>query len=298
LSRAIWLASYPKSGNTWFRLLAANLRAKVPVDINAFPEPGGIASARAWFDDMMLFPSGLLTHEECDRLRPSLYEAMARDGWPIGEDVVERQTLFIKTHDAWTHTADGLPLLGRRPVAVGAILIVRDPRDVAPSLANHGGQTIDQSIDFMADAEGCFCGRTDRQHSQLRQQLPGWSGFNRSWLDQREIPVHVVRYEDLHADTEGVLLQALSFAGLEAAREEVRRAVEFASFGILQAQERRSGFREAPPGRSGPFFRRGEVAGWRHELTPAQSARIEGDHAEMMDRLGYVEVPATKAVAG
>jgi hypothetical protein len=292
LSRGVWLASYPKSGNTWFRLLAANLRADAPVDINALPEQGGIASARAWFDDMMLFPSGLLTHEECDRLRPGLYEAMAQEGWPSGEEpAAPDQTLFIKTHDAWTCTAQGVPLLGRRPAAKAAILIVRDPRDVAPSLANHSGQTIDQSIDFMADPEGVFCGRSDRQHGQLRQQLPGWSGFNRSWLDQREIPVHLVRYEDLHADTAGAFSRALAFAGFAATQDEVRRAVEFASFGVLQAQELRNGFREAPPRRSGPFFRRGEVAGWRHELATAQAARIEESHAEMMGRLGYIRTP-------
>ena len=49
MTRTIWLASYPKSGNTWFRMLVANLSAKdgKPVDINDLPERGGIASARA-----------------------------------------------------------------------------------------------------------------------------------------------------------------------------------------------------------------------------------------------------------
>ena len=67
--RTVWLASYPKSGNTWFRMLVANLRQDAPIDINDLPESGGIASARAWFDHTMLFESGLLTHEECDALR-------------------------------------------------------------------------------------------------------------------------------------------------------------------------------------------------------------------------------------
>src|SRR5207248_10417657 len=62
LRRTFWLASYPKSGNTWFRLLVANLRQDKPVDINDLPEHSGIASARGLFDNVMLFPSGLLTH--------------------------------------------------------------------------------------------------------------------------------------------------------------------------------------------------------------------------------------------
>ena len=54
MTRTIWLASYPKSGNTWFRMLVANLSAKDgnPVDINQLPERGGIASARGPFDHL------------------------------------------------------------------------------------------------------------------------------------------------------------------------------------------------------------------------------------------------------
>ena len=83
MTRTIWLASYPKSGNTWFRMLVANLSAKdgKPVDINDLPERGGIASARGPFDHLTLIDSGLLTHDEIDCLRPRVYEELAR-----GED--------------------------------------------------------------------------------------------------------------------------------------------------------------------------------------------------------------------
>ena len=77
--RTVWLASYPKSGNTWFRMLVANLRQPAPVDINDLPETGGIASARVWFDHTMLFESGLLTHEETDALRPLVYAEIKRN---------------------------------------------------------------------------------------------------------------------------------------------------------------------------------------------------------------------------
>jgi aryl sulfotransferase len=72
MMRTIWLASYPKSGNTWFRMLAANLSAQngKPVDINNLPERGGIASARGPFDYLSPLDSSLLTHDEIDCLRP------------------------------------------------------------------------------------------------------------------------------------------------------------------------------------------------------------------------------------
>jgi len=290
LKKTWWLASYPKSGNTWFRLLVANLRQDAPVDINALPRQGGIASARAWFDNAMLFPSGLLTHEECDRLRPRVYASIAQGH---EENAEERETAidgirFMKTHDAWTYTSDGEPLLGGRKGADGAILIVRDPRDVAPSLANHGTKPIDESISFMSRADASFGGERDRQPIQLRQQLPGWSGYNRTWLDQVDVPVHLVRYEDLQADTGGTFRSALAFAGVEISAEEAARAARFADFAELRKQEIDRGFREAPrtqPG--GGFFRRGVSGAWLDELTSDQVARIEADHAAMMRRLGY-----------
>jgi hypothetical protein len=78
--RTVWLASYPKSGNTWLRMLIANLSAvdDRPVDINDLPERGGIGSARGPFDYLTLVDSSLLTHDEIDALRPRVYEELAR----------------------------------------------------------------------------------------------------------------------------------------------------------------------------------------------------------------------------
>lgn len=290
MSDYVWLASYPKSGSTWFRMLLANLDADRPVDINALRGRGGIASARSRFDEMLLIPSGLLTHDECDRLRPLVYREMARSGSDRTLEDPDAPGLgvrFVKTHDAWTTTTDGEALLGGAAAARAAILIVRDPRDVAPSLASHNDQPIDDATTFMADAAASFCGGTDRQHNQLRQQLPGWSGYHHGWIEQAEVPVHIVRYEDLHADTPGVFARALAFAGVPVDAERIGRAVASAGFEHLARQERELGFREAPAKRREPFFRRGRSGGWREELTDRQARRIEADHAAMMRRLGY-----------
>ena len=299
MTRTIWLASYPKSGNTWFRMLAANLSATdKPVDINDLPERGGIASARGPFDHLTLIESGLLTHEEADQLRPRVYEELRRgapddehDAQPEGE-----QVRFVKCHDAYTYARDGEPLLGGVKGADGAILIVRDPRDVVPSFANHSHSTLDAAIDFINDAAAAFCGKSSQQANQLRQQLPNWSGHAESWLTQRDIPVHLVRYEDLKADTAGTLRRALAFARREAGDSDIARAVAFADFSELKRQENEIGFREAPPRMSKGFFRRGETGAWRDELTVEQVARIEAAHAPMMQRLGYTLSAAPAAV--
>lgn len=292
MTRTVWLASYPKSGNTWFRMLVANLSAKdgSPVDINDLPERGGIASARGPFDHLLLIDSGLLTHDEIDGLRPRVYEELARGTADDEYDALEAEApvRFVKAHDAYTLTPMGEPLLAGTRGADGAIVVARDPRDVAPSLANHIRSSMDDAIAFMNNKNAGFCTGTRRQYNQLRQKLPGWSGHVASWLDQSDIPVHLIRYEDMKADTAGTLRRALVFAGRAATDGEIRRAVTFADFTQLRQQELDKGFREAPrPQAGGNFFRRGEVGSWRDELSPAQVARIEAEHAPMMLRLGY-----------
>ena len=290
MTRTIWLASYPKSGNTWFRMLVANLSATdKPVDINDLPEGGGIASARGPFDYLTLIDSGLLTHEEIDRLRPRVYEQLRRGAADDEYDAPQltEPVRFVKAHDAYTYTSEGEPLLAGAHGADGAILIVRDPRDVAPSLANHNRTSIDQAIARLNSVKDGFCDSLDRQAIQLRQQLPGWSGYQASWLNQTDIPVHVVRYEDMHADTEGVFRRALAIAGRNASDEQIARAARFARFDELKQQEEARGFREAPPGAKAGFFRRGEVGAWREELTVEQIDLIERAHAPTMQRFGY-----------
>ncbi len=291
MTRTIWLASYPKSGNTWFRMLVANLSAKdgKPVDINDLPERSGIASARGPFDYLSLINSSLLTHDEIDCLRPRLYQELARGADDDEYDASQERPAvrFVKVHDAYTLTPKGEPLLGSRRGADGAIVIVRDPRDVVPSLANHNRISIDDAIARINDKNAAACSQPRRMHEQLRQKLPGWSGHIASWLDQSDIPVYLVRYEDLQTDTVGTFRRALAFAGRPAGDADIRRAVGNADFGELRRQEQDKGFSERPRLSDGAFFRRGEAGAWRDELTTEQVARIEAEHAPMMQRLGY-----------
>ncbi|GAA0565036.1 sulfotransferase domain-containing protein [Rhizomicrobium electricum] len=305
MTRTVWLASYPKSGNTWVRMLAANCLAQDgrPVGINDLSERSGIASARAPFDFLLLIDSGLLTHDEADRLRPRVYEQLARGAEDDTYDVPQERppVRLVKVHDAYTQTAQGEPLLAGNRGADGVIVIVRDPRDVAPSLAHHNGTGVDQAIAFMGNPEACFCAKTRALTDQFRQRLLTWSGHVASWLDQADLPVHLLRYEDLQADAAGTIAKALDFAGCPVADERIGGAVERTRFAELQRQELDAGFREAPrTPTQGRFFRRGVAGGWRSELTAEQIARIEREHAPMMSRLGYAlsgEMPTARRKA-
>lgn len=280
----VWLASYPKSGNTWFRMLVANLWGEggTPADINDLPGPGGFACSRGLFDYLTLIDSGLLTDDEIDCLRPRLYEAMAR-GEDRAEEEANSEARLVKVHDAYTRTPLGEPLLAG---ATAAVVIVRDPRAVAPSLANHNDISLDQAIAEMANPAACYCASCHSQPRQLRQKLLNWSAHVESWLDQRDIPVHLLRYEDLKADPAVRFQAAMRFTGSDVTRERAERAARLADFSNLREQEQARGFRESARGRV--FFRKGQVDSWKEELTSAQVARIEADHGRVMARLGYL----------
>jgi len=255
------------------RILLSNLLAggTHPEDINRLTLTDGVASGRRLFETETLVDSHLLTADEIDRLRPAVYEAYAAERGGAG---------LVKVHDAYTRLPDGTPLLGR--AARAAVYMVRDPRDVAVSLAYQQDIDLDAAIAYLNIPANHF-GETSRQ---VRQWLNGWSGHATSWLDQTDIPAHVVRYEDLRADTAGVMRRTLDFLEGTCDDEALERAVRFASFAELQRQERANGFAERTSGIM-PFFRSGVVGDWRHHLDRDQVARIEAAHAEVMGRLGY-----------
>jgi len=291
VTRRIWLASYPKSGNTWLRILLANLSATdAPVRINHLTSDEGIASSRQQFDYITMLESGLMHHDEVALLRPAAHISLprlTREERDDAGDEADSQgdgARYVKTHDAYTLNPAGEPLLGGMAAAAGAVLVVRDPRDVAPSLANHNGTTVDEAIATMANADNALCAQTDLQPNQLRQTLLDWSAFNASWLDQTDLPLLLLRYEDMQADIAAVVRRLLDFGGRRESDAQIARAVAFADFEELRAQEREEGFREAP---RGSFFRRGKAGGWREELTEDQVRRIERRHRAMMVRLGY-----------
>ena len=299
MSGLVWLASYPKSGSTWFRMLVSNLltEGERGADINEPDERTSITSSRTSFEDVTLLDSEMLTADETDILRPRVFEAIASGDYanPATRPWANRPDwpALMKVHDAYILTPAAEPLLA---AARGAILIVRDPRGVAPSFAHHVGCPIDRAIDLMASDETSFGELPGRPSPQIRQKLLSWGAHAASWLEQTDLPVHLVRYEDLKSDTPGVFLEAMQFAGRRITRAEAERAARLAAFDRLQAQERANGFREWPSRRGfHTFFRRGQAEGWRQELSWEQIARIQALHGPMMRRLGYCAEPATTA---
>jgi hypothetical protein len=270
-----WLASYPKSGNTWLRALLMTLVSDKPADINRLSMLGGFAGSRAQFDNALGIDGAVLSREQEANLRPRVFEFMAAGA---------ERALYCKAHDAYHLTPAGEPLF---PAAAtrGAVYVVRDPRAVAVSLAHYTGQSIDEAIAHMDNPEALSGGSTRRLSEHLRQRLLRWSDHVESWLGA-PFPVHLLRYEDMQADPNAALGAVAAFLGLPCDRAAIAAAVEAATFSRLQAQEREAGFIEKPR-RAAAFFREGRADGWRQALNPEQAARIVAAHGAVMRRLGY-----------
>ena len=280
MSQIVWLASYPRSGNTWFRVFIANLLRSEevgPVPINDLWK-GGIASGRWSFDEYAGVDSAELTPDEIERLRPPIYEQWVADA---------KDDLYVKIHDAYHLTSAGRPLVPAG-ASRGALYFLRNPLDVAGSYAHHLGAPPAAAIERMGDEGHCSSARADRLHVQLRQRLLTWSGHVESWVDQKEVDVLVVRYEDMHEKEVETFTEAARFAGLPSEPHRIAVALERSRFDELQRQERIGGFAERSA-KAESFFRKGRMGSWREELSAEEARRVVDDHRAVMERFGYLD---------
>ncbi len=276
----VWIASYPKSGNTWMRLaLTSLLNGGAAIDINMSRRPRDVSSFnRMIFDDLVGVESSELTEDEILAARPAAFRLWAAEGGG---------PLFLKVHEAYIDTPKGEPLFPA-DVSRAAIHIVRDPRDVAVSTARSYGNDIDTVIARMANPGHVQSSTRHQVNPTLPQPLSSWSGHAESWLDRPRFPVLTLRYEDMLDDMAAALHRTAAIIGITTDDATIDRAVMATRFDRLRQQEEQRGFIESRAQSSVFFFRRGIAGGWRDELTPAQAARIVTDHGPMMKRLGYI----------
>lgn len=278
MSAIVWLASYPKSGNTWMRVFLTNYlrNADTPADINAL-DGGPIASARSMFEELVGVEASDLTPAQIETFRPMVYRLMAAEA---------ERPLFLKVHDAFTRTPNGEPLFPA-DATQGVIYILRHPCDVAISYAHHNSQTLDQAIADLNDATTSLASHENTLSIQLQQKLLTWSGHVRSWLESG-LNVHMMRYEDMSAQPVETFGAAVRFLRLEDDAARLQRAIEFSRFEALQAQEAKTNFQERAP-HAPNFFRQGKAGAWRETLSAEQVAAIVHAHADVMRRFGYLD---------
>ena len=278
LRKLRFLASYPRSGNTWTRLLLLSFlrrRGVVPAaddvrDIGKhLPWDTTTAYARMFVDKA---PEEL-TPPEIAELRPKLHRWLAR-----------QQTLqpYVKTHSFYG-VAYGHPTFDQS-VFGGAVYLIRNPLDVAPSLAKHFSYPVDNAIAVMGERLYVASGH-DRG---MPEPWGSWSINGRSWVDLSGGRVVVVRYEDLVAEPESQFARVLAHLELQATEVEVRAAVADTSLDRLEKLEQTGKFRN-PSKQSERFFGVGARHDFTKKLTPEQARAIILAHGLVMERFGYLD---------
>lgn len=278
MSGIYWLASYPKSGNTWTRTLLTNYlgEKEVPADINAIGTDS-IASARHLFDEYIGLSSSELDDEQIKLYQPLIYEQMAKES---------QRTLYMKVHDAYTLNAKNRPIIPES-VTQGVIYILRNPLDVTVSYAHHSHKPVEKTVENICDETFTIAKSNNDLSRQLSQLLLSWSGHVNSWVES-PLRVHLMRYEDMITDPFETFKGMLEFMEYEVNEERLRKAVEFSSFDTLKKQEKEQGFKEKPS-KAESFFRKGQIGSYREEMSQEQIDTIIGYHRETMIRYGYLD---------
>ena len=273
----VWLASYPKSGNTWIRAFLHNLLCAMS-GAGGTPSIGGVTRFGASVNTRALYAKilGFMPSDEhLGEIAAARHE--------VQRFVVDqlKGLIFSKTHEALTIDR-GFTTINLE-VTAGAIYVMRNPLDVAISYAHHLGLSIDKTIESMGTANA----EMPLSKQQIHQVLGSWSQHVASWTREPHQAIHVMRYEDMLADPErsfGGLARHLLMTPTQA---QLAQAIDQSSFENLRAQEEAEGFRERPEAAE-RFFREGRAGQWKEVLTPEQVDRIVKDHGEQMARFGYL----------
>jgi hypothetical protein len=273
----VWLASYLKSGNTWLRAMLTALLdpdGRTP-DLNALIG-GTELTERQFLDDCCGVSSADLPREQVLRyVRTMRLVAASQAVAPA----------FVKIHDRFGITAEGQALFPAE-ASRAAICIVRHPFDIAVSLAAHYSSSLDEAIARMADPDYGLNLAAGRGSELLPVEIGTWSDHVTGWLDQQEVPVLLLRYEDMLADPAAALGKVVAISGLEVEPSALGAAVRACEFERLRDAEGAGGFAEKPAGMI-RFFRAGQMGYGAQLLSPAQQAALASVHGAAMERLGY-----------
>ena len=271
----VWLASYPKSGNTWLRVFLANylMHTTQPMPLakvyqfslgDAMPDTYSIVAKR---------PVDPKDQAAILALRPAVLRAIVANKADINLVKTHNQNIVLKRID----------LIPARYTRL-ALYIVRNPLDLVISYANHYGVAIGAA----AQAIGSPSNRVKPGPLNVAQYLGSWSDHVTGWTRTRKFPVCTLRYEDMISDPGKTFATVLKRMGVPVDDDRLDRAVEFSSFDQLRSQEDDHGFVEKSH-HADRFFRSGQAGQWREQLAPDIVKLICERHGKVMRRFGYLD---------
>ena len=280
----IWLASYPKNGNTWLRsLISAYYYTKDGIflgdnhlkNVQQFPVKKYLES----FDYDLAIPG------DTSRFWVSAQEK-------INE---ERKIKFFKTHNA-------LVKLGKNDFtnqanSLGAVYIVRDPRNVLNSMSRHFQIDYEKALEVMQDQNNFTYDYKKKNDYSDYQFISSWEKNYQSWKNNDLIPVKFLKYEDLLNETFFVFKEIITFIDKITnnkkgfSREKAKNAVSSTSFENLKKIEEQKGFNEAVIARENkkkiPFFNLGPKNDWKKNYESKFLEKLNSIFEKNLNELKY-----------
>ena len=284
----IWLASYPKSGNTFLRSLLTSylltedgkFDEKKLKEINQFPNLSlfkniGIDTS----DDLEIVKNYIKAQEKINSLDAN-------------------KIRFIKTHSS-LNDINGYKFTDLKNT-LGVIYVVRDPRSVVRSYANHNQlsfkDTTDRLLEFGATIGGIK--NSDFGSNQIVTHMGSWSSNYNTWKEFKKINSYLlVKYEDLVSNTRNTFLEILEFiyklggAKLEINNKKLKNTIETTTFESMQKLEKQKGFTESvvdDNGKKITFFKYGYKKNEKNILPQELKEKIERELNIEMNELGYL----------
>ena len=277
----IWLASYPKSGNTLLRSILSSY----------FYSEDGIFNFKN-LEKISQFPqtSHLMSIGVDVNNEEEVFKNFINAQNFINQE--REKVKFFKTHSSLCKMYDSN--FTDLKNTLGSIYIVRDPRNVVTSLAHHYGLSVDQATNVMIDKDRLM----DKTAKNCRVFLGSW-GFNyNSWKNlQNQKKYLLVKYEDLLKKKKTVLLKIFKYLdslGLKSSLDMIKlnKVIKTTEFESMKKKEENETFYEAvidnSTGKRKNFFNLGPQNNWRKLLDKKNVDKIEISFEKEMVELGYL----------
>ncbi len=280
----VWIASYPKSGNTWVRSLLSTY----------LYSDDGIFNF-ALLKKIKQFPSKqyfkFFLKDFTDIKKVSEYWIAAQDRI----NLFNNKAIFLKTHSALCTLENNSFTNKNNTKAV--IYVVRDPRNVITSISHHYSEDILKSSDFIFNKNRILVGEEwGGKDFGIATVLGDWSNHYKSWKNIKFAPAKIVKYEDLVNNPENTFISILNFLknfmDIDINKKKITNVINSCSFDVLSDKEKKEGFEEAAThkktGKKLKFFNLGKKNNWKTLLDPKTEKKIKKVFAQEMKELEYI----------
>jgi len=280
-----WIASYPKSGNTWLRALISSyyfsedgvFHEKIIKNIGQFPEKKHFTSFN--YD-------------------PKVVTDTTRFWIKAQEKINEDKKLrFFKTHNVFGSLNN--QNFTNKENSIGCIYIIRDPRNIITSLKNHYELDDDSALKWMTRENNFIYDveKLDRDGYSDFQFISSWATNYKSWKVQKKIPIKIIKYEDLLNKTYAVFMDVVKFINEttnnkeKISKDKLKNSVNSTLFDKLKNNEEKYGFSEAIQSKKEnkkiPFFHLGPKNDWRRILDEDFKKKLNNVFEKNLIELSY-----------